>query len=190
MPVALAMLTPWLLRNYQVYGGLFPLNPGVETVTSHSSGNLTDIIWALRNLGWSFWAAAGRVYEIHLPIWFYVVVFGGISLAAGCGVAKYFMVRKPEANSPNPQRRLLMVLAAGTVLLILASLWSTLSYGLLTSWGKNLFIFALPITLLLSVGWQRISSNRVWNYSLPVLLCLTHILYLFGHVVPYFHGQN
>ncbi|OGC86488.1 MAG: hypothetical protein A2142_07970 [candidate division Zixibacteria bacterium RBG_16_48_11] len=188
LAVTALMVAPWFRFTSQTYGELLALNPGFELKSSLLNHSLVEYIIAGRNLFWSFWAAAGRAYEIHLPIWFYIFVFGGISLISIFGLTRFFQSVK-RSSSPNPFQFNLVVLSVfNFILLILASLWYSLSYPIMTSWGKNLFISILPIALLLALGWNQISSRRIWILSLPILLFISDLVYLFGQIRPYFYG--
>ena len=185
--VAAVLIIPWFFFTHKMYGEILALNPGFGTDFSfwHHSG--TEFYHVLRNLFWSFWAAAGRAYEIHLPIWYYVFVFGGITAVSGWGLLRLWLRRKNAAQLDSASLKIAGWSGLVLLLLVAASLWYSLSYQVMTSWGKNLYVGILPIALLLSLGWQQISANRYWLYFLPVLLLLTDLFYMFGYVFPHFH---
>lgn len=186
--VAAVLILPWFIFNHNVYGEILALNPGFGTDFSfwHHSG--TEFYHVLRNLFWSFWAAAGRAYEIHLPVWYYIIVLGGMTAISGWGLLKLWQRRKNAEQFDSASVKIAGWSALVLLLLVAASLWYSLSYQIMTSWGKNIYVGILPIALLLSLGWNQISSNKYWTYSFPLLLLLTDLFYLFGRVRPYFHG--
>jgi hypothetical protein len=179
--VAFIVVSPWMLHTLGTFGRLFAMNPGAEHAVSVEMGRF---LHASRNLFWSFWAAAGRTYEIHLPVWHYVVVFGGISALSGFGLLRHLSERD-EREDRLLCRTSLWFLAV-LVIAVAASLWYTLSYSVMTSWGKNLFVWIVPTSFLVAVGWSRISSRRWWLMLLPVILLLSNLVYVFVYVLPYF----
>ena len=186
--VATVLIMPWFFFTHKAYGEILAINPGFGTDFSfwHHSGS--EFYHVLRNLFWSFWAATGRAYEIHLPIWYYVIVFGGITVISAWGLLRLWLRRKNAEQLDSSSLKIAGWSGLLLLLLVAASLWYSLSYQVMTSWGKNLYVGMLPIALLFSLGWNQISSNKYWTYSFPVLLLLTDLLYLYGHVWPYFYG--
>lgn len=183
--VATALVVPWIMHTSNLYGAPLSVNPGVEM---SSSLTLTNSLQALKNLFWSFWAAAGRVYEIHLPVWYYLLIFGGLTMLAGLGWLGG-QVRREEGILVDGSvvglfRWMFLILAV----LVIASIGYTLAYKTMTSWGKNLYVWLLPISALMGVGWAQFSSGRYWVALFPLILFTTNLVYLFGCVIPYFHG--
>jgi len=181
------LVLPWLYFTQNIYGKPLFFYSGLEAKISIWAHFLPEYYRVARNLFWSFWAAAGRVYEIHLPSWYYIFVFGGMTAISGWGLSKLWLSRKNAAQSDSASLKIVGWSGLVLLMLVVTSLWYSLSYQVMTSWGKNLYVGMLPIALLFSLGWQQISANRYWLYSLPLLLLLTDLFYMFGYVFPHFH---
>jgi hypothetical protein len=182
------MLVPWFKHTSHFYGQILALNPGYDLSKGVFGPDIAEILHAIRNLFWSFWAAAGRAYEIHLPVIYYSVLFGGLSLMSGSGLIGLLLKFRDSCRLDAIQTKLVVLFLLNSAILVLGSLWYSLSYDIMTSWGKNLFVFILPVSLLISLGWRKVWSNKIWLYSLPLLLLTVHLIYLIACVYPYFHG--
>ncbi len=136
-----------VLRDFLVYGRPLVLTPGVERGFAVSGGQL---VWALRNLGWSFWLAFGRTYEIHLSPVLYVPVAGMLTAAALAGWWRF-------RGTPAVRSAALLIVVP-TALAVIASLVFTLSYppGTQTSWGKNLYPLLPLCAAFAGFGWTRV----------------------------------
>ncbi len=183
--VATILLLPWIMYTSKLYGLALSVNPGVKM-----AGFLTpaNSLHALSNLFWSFWAASGRVYEIHVPKWYYLSVFGGITIVAGLGCWEGLLKRKEEVLANSSLFRLFWWMFLILAVLVVASIAYTLAYETMTSWGKNLYVWLLPISALLGIGWTQISSSKHWTALFPLVLFMSNVIYLFGYVIPHFHG--
>ena len=186
--IAAVMVFPWFKFTGDTYGMPLAMNPGYETSQAINGQAGTTLLVSARNLFWSFWAAAGRAYEIHLPVWWYVLVFGGMTILAVLGLVKLFVRVRSSAGITSFQFNLIVLFFIAAVMLIVASLWYSLSYQIMTSWGKNLYVLILPIAILFSVGWTQISAGRIWVITPPMLLFVTNIVYPFGLARHYYHG--
>jgi len=186
--IAAVMVLPWFKFTGDTYGMPLAMNPGYETSQAINGQAGTTLLISARNLFWSFWAAAGRAYEIHLPVWWYILIFGGMTVLASLGLIKLFPMASSSANLSAFQFNLVVLSLVAAVALVAASLWYCLSYQVMTSWGKNLYVMLLPIALLFSLGWTQISSGRIWVVLPLVVLLVTDIVYLFGYICPYYHG--
>jgi 4-amino-4-deoxy-L-arabinose transferase-like glycosyltransferase len=135
-----------VLRNVLVYGDPLVITPGVEKGFSIS---LSQVLRALRNMGWSFWLAFGRTYEIHLSPAAYVIGSGILT-----GAALFGWWRRRE--SLDVRRKAWFFIVTGA-LGILASLAFTLSYppGIQTSWGKNLYPLLPLFAAFAAFGWKE-----------------------------------
>lgn len=180
---ACVLVIPWLIYTSSVYGQAFPINPEVPKINALTMGN---VLHAGRNLFWSFWAAAGRIYEIHLPVWCYVVVFGGVSLVTGFGLLRSFFRAKENRNTVNMEYDVIVWSVIILIILTVISIYG-FSHAVRTAWGKNLYVWMLPLAYLSGMGWTNISSRNYWLVLFPLTLFLTDIVYLFVFVLPYFY---
>ena len=154
----LAALVLLVVRNIVQYQEVLGIMPGRERDFAFS---LAHLIWALRNLGWSFWMAFGRIYEVVPPAFVYLLAVVPMVVAASAGWVKEWS---------DPQSRPLAWLAiAGVACGILLSLMLTMSYpeGTQTSWGKNLYPMLVPVAIVAVRGWERALVR--WPRALPLL---------------------
>lgn len=161
LPVLISLLL-MVARNVISYGEPLAVIPWRERAYGVS---LEGILWAFRNLAWSFWMAFGRLYEITAAPWVYVA-----TVAPMIGVAALGWLRR----GPTARDHEFLVLAmAGIGTGLLLSLLWTFAYpeGTQTSWGKNLFP-ALPfIALLFAGGWEQMRGGKVdWSGVFLLLL--------------------
>jgi hypothetical protein len=133
-----------VMRNLLVYGAPLVITPGAEMGLTMT---VSQFLRALRNIGWSFWLAFGRTYEIHLPPLAYVLLAGFLTGAALFG---WWRCRKDPAVKSNAA-----LMAAVLCLGVIASLGFTLSYpaGMQTSWGKNLYPLLPLFAVFAGFGW-------------------------------------
>ena len=149
-------------RNLALYHSLIVVYPGVETNWSFITGH---IVWAIRNLIWSFWLAFGRTYQITLPPVVYILTILPLTLGAAVGLAR----------TPAVHRRLIVTGIGTTIFAVVASLIYTFSYppGEMTSWGKNLYPVLPVIALLLALGWRYLTprpSSLVPRVAITLLI--------------------
>ncbi|MCI0531463.1 MAG: glycosyltransferase family 39 protein [candidate division Zixibacteria bacterium] len=189
LAIAFLMVLPWALLNLKTYGTMLPVNPSFHVNSVAFSAVPSELYHSLRNMFWSFWAAAGRVYEIHFPIWLYVFIFGGISLICVAGMLKGFLSNAGEdEDNDKAEKQVLAIGGIFVLLLLFGSLYHTLWGSLLTSWGKNLYVAILPLSILFSYGWLKVRTSKLWVFSLPVLLFILNLVFWWGYVRPYFYG--
>lgn len=184
----LGVILPWWVFCWKSYGTILPVNPGAAQHSYLGTDFGTALFHAIRNLFWSYWATAGRVYEIHFPAWVYVGIFGGISLLAMGGLTVPLSRRSSHLHLAPDQFKLAILAVLSIMLLLIVSLYYSLFGSLFTSWGKNLYVLHLFFASLLALGWRAISGKRLWLYLLPLGLLTINLVFLFGYVIPYFHG--
>jgi len=92
LSLALLISVWFFLFNFLRYDHPLAIRPGVETEFAPFHGAWDAWRWyqVIRNYNWSFWCAFGRIYEIHLPAWFYLVFFGLLSLLILYGAGRTF----------------------------------------------------------------------------------------------------
>jgi hypothetical protein len=155
--VAILML---LLRNLYQYGDMLVFAPREPKEFSFSPSH---VLWALRNLGWSFWFALGRTYDIRPSVSVFVVTTVPMMIVAFIG----------WVHSGIHQQNRHIVYLTGTAIVagVLASLFFTLSYpaGHQTSWGKNLYPAIVFIAFFFIQGWRNF---HVFNKNVVHVICL------------------
>ena len=133
-----------VLKNLSLTGSAIVLNTQVPFEWNVS---IASVVWSLRNLGWSFWLAFGRIYGITPPPVIYLVTAGSLTIAAVIGWWK----------SWRELRETGIILGAGIVLVVIASLYYTLTHpaGSITSWGKNLYCVLPFFSIGFAFGWEK-----------------------------------
>ncbi len=139
--VALAAIMPWwLLRNQLAYGNLL----GVDRGWAHLAGPwLERLTVTLSYLGWSFWAAFGRINEVRPPMPLLLLPWLLLLVAAARALRP---ARRALPLSPA-QRHALLLLGALSCLIALGTLKFGLDYG--QGQGRYLFL-ALPALAVLA----------------------------------------
>jgi hypothetical protein len=175
------LILPLVGRNLAIYG-----SPFGEARIDYSGVGLAGVARVLRNFGWSFWAAFGEFYGVHLPIAMYAVVFPLLTAGAVVGFARFLRAGSGaavEAVDIETRTRLrLLVLAA--VLTIGASISYSLSYVLMCSWGRYAFPALGAVSALFAFGWNSAwprAVRRQMSWLPPVCLLLGDVYYLWWY---------
>lgn len=142
-----------VIRNLIQYDQFFGINPGQNSDFNFS---FSQLIWALRNLSWSFVFAFGKLYQIHLHPFIYIAGLISISVPVLFGWRKRV----------NEQLRLVLFLVFSILCAVMLSLIYTLSYnqGAMTSWGKNIFPVLPLIAVFLANGMSSL-FKKFTNYA-------------------------
>jgi hypothetical protein len=139
--VALAAIMPWwLLRNQVAYGNLL----GVDLGWAHLAGPWPErLTVTLSYLGWSFWAAFGRINEVRPPIPLLLLPWLLLLAAA----ARALLSARHALPLSAAQRHALLLLGALSCVIVLGTLKFGLDYGQ----GQGRYLFpALPALAVLT----------------------------------------
>ncbi len=152
---ALLFMSPWLLRNYQLYGDVTALAPMLDVVGLQR--DRVDFWGAFQLMYRSYWGQLPCTFYPRALYWpFLMLVLGG-----GAGLA--FGWRRLTAA----QRALLYVLGGWFLLVVAAWIrWNAITPA---TGGRLLFPAAPALALLLAAGWSSL-RRLVWAWSafLPV----------------------
>lgn len=152
LSLALLISAWFFLFNFLRYGHPLAIRPGVETEFAPFHGAWDAWRWyqVIRNYNWSFWCAFGRIYEIHLPAWFYLVFFGPLALLILYGAGRTFFLwkqkRRVERLLDFKTTRFFLM---GLMLYAAAAFGFTASLPIECAWGKYVFPFLVPIWALM-----------------------------------------
>jgi hypothetical protein len=170
--VALVISGWFFLRNYNRYGNIFAFDPGFETISPLSNHTLADFWRVVRNMNWSFWAAAGRTYEIHLSPIVYVVVFLPFTLLAFAGAAKMVLSRLSVEDSEKrpfeisrPAFLMLIIVVAAEVL---AAMYYSLMYPINCAWGRYVYPALPAVAVLFVAGTYRMLGRALGGRVLQI----------------------
>jgi len=170
LPIVIIYGGFWLFEYYRE-GNFFlfpPLSVQSEQIT------LFRIYQVFRNFFWSFWAAFGRTYEIHLPAVLYVIIFLPVTLLAIVGIIKVIFFKSRFWQTNRIWGKFILI----TLLFFCASIYFSLHYSIFgtvnTSWGKNIFPVLPAVLALLVYGLKQVLSKGVKE----ILLTLAGICFV------------
>jgi len=150
--IALALLVPWLARNWAEYGSLLALDRG--NPSAHWP-LVSGSIKVARSLAGGFWAVSGVESEIRqLP---------GVSFLLSCVVGAGFALAALKRDetvrglSRSPTRNLTLACAVSLCFTVA----SAFSFGLRSGMphGRLLFGALLPIALVYAVGMRQLGAR-------------------------------
>ncbi|MFC1477189.1 glycosyltransferase family 39 protein [candidate division KSB1 bacterium] len=124
-----------------------------------------------RNFFWSFWAAFGRIYEIHLPSLLYVILFFPVCVISLHGLARTVFKREERPVESFYFNTYLLI----TGIFVVSSFFFSILFisGTNTSWGKNIFPILPAVLFLFVFGLYKSIGNRAKIIILLiVLVCL------------------
>ncbi|MDI6803078.1 MAG: glycosyltransferase family 39 protein [Bacteroidota bacterium] len=150
--IASALSLWFFIWNYTRYGSIIAISPGVSKILSIDEITLVDLWQTVRNINWSFWAAAGRIYQINLSPVFYLLIFLPVTLVALLGVIKTLLIRTYTTISSNNFN---IIFFAGTLMMLSSSYFSLMSVEH-SSWGKYVYPSLSFFIILLIYGVYQI----------------------------------
>lgn len=157
-----------VIRNYVQFDALVVTDPGYVKQFSFS---VDYLIYAVRNLTWSFWFAFGRTYQITPPIYIYLITIVPLLILSIIGIIKNF----------NKFNFVFIFAFFALGIVTLFSLYYTLTYpmGTATSWGKNLYPVISLTGILLAVGWNYLfKKHQIKIISLAIAMMLTGLIWV------------
>ncbi|HEX9118891.1 MAG TPA: hypothetical protein VGA61_22690 [Anaerolineae bacterium] len=97
--IGMLIATPWLLRNWQIYGDPMGTRLMLATIDRrHGPLGPADLWWLARGWFFSFWGKFGGAGHLALP-WPFYAVWGGLLLAAAGGWLLW-LVRDARRRAP------------------------------------------------------------------------------------------
>ena len=173
--LGLLIASPWLLRNWQLYGD--PLGWAlVRATVDQRLAPLTfaDLIWLARGLFGYFWGRFGPIGQVRLPEWAYPTALG-FTLFVLIGIFAYLrrylssalrQARglRPPTSDLRPLSSLLLLAAAPLLLLASIVQYSTIALG--TDQARLLWPAIAAIAVWVGVGltgwveWLRPQAQR------------------------------
>ena len=143
---ALALASPWLLRNWRLYGDPLGLELTRQTVDVRTAPwSWADTTWLLSGWFRSFWGKFGGAGHIPMPEWIYWLL-AAASILALAGVVKFWLTRGQAPARPA------LTLLALSVALTAAGIWRYSLLALGTDQGRLLFPAAGPLVTLFALG--------------------------------------
>ncbi len=180
---ALLIATPWLLRNWSLYGDLLGTEMVRQTVDLRTAPwSLDDTVWLLRGWFYSFWGKFGGAGHIPLPGWLYGVL-AVILAAALVGVVRLFLRGDWRAE----RRALALLLLA--VAAVALGIWQYSLMALGTDQARLLFPAIGPLVILLAGGLLAWLPERWTGHGAIVIGAAALVLGIYslmGVVVPAF----
>jgi 4-amino-4-deoxy-L-arabinose transferase-like glycosyltransferase len=180
---ALLIASPWLLRNWSLYGDPLGTEMVRQTVDLRTTPwSLGDTAWLLRGWFYSFWGKFGGAGHIPLPEPLYIVL-ALILFAAAAGVVRLYL-RKDWRE----ERRSLswLLLAVGAVAL---GIWQYSLVALGTDQARLLFPAIGPLAILLAAGllaWLPVRWTGHGAAAIGAAALALGLYSLVGVVIPAF----
>jgi 4-amino-4-deoxy-L-arabinose transferase-like glycosyltransferase len=141
---AMLIASPWLLRNWRLYGDPSGMAFVQQTIDLRTTAwTWADSAWLLRGWFLSFWGKFGAVGQIPYPAWLYWLLIGVTAIGI-IGVINIWMRAARERVAI-----LLLILTALTVAFGMGR-YSLIALG--TDQGRLLFPAIGPLLLLLALG--------------------------------------
>lgn len=145
LAVALVIASPWLIRNWRLYGDLLGYGLTQQTVDLRTDPwTFADTIWLMSGWFKSFWGKFGAAGHIPLPSWVYATL-AVVSAVALAGLLRAW--RKGPADT-----RAMLFLLAVSVLAVAFGIWRYSLIALGTDQGRLLYPAVSAIAILLVVG--------------------------------------
>ncbi|RCK76682.1 MAG: hypothetical protein IGBAC_1044 [Ignavibacteriae bacterium] len=153
-------------NNLLSYGKILPISPDGDKHYFIQSVTVTNVFQVIRNFFWSFWVAAGRIYQVHLEPIYYISIFFPITLIAIIGNVKYIFTPKLFFE----YRIYIFYLFVFIVFIfIFASFYYSLFYSNNPSWGRFVYPALGPILVLFVFGLTRIFNEKYAKYLFMTL---------------------
>ena len=173
---ALLCASPWLVRNWSLYGDPLGLSLAEQTVDVRSAPwTADDTLWLLRGWFVSSWGKFGGAGHIPMPGLIYRLLLA-LSVASGAGIVLR-LVRPADRH----QRRGILFLGlalAGTMLVM----WRYSLFALGTDQGRLLYPAAAPLAGLLAFGWLSWTPERHRELAARMIVFLGLLLSIYGLV--------
>jgi hypothetical protein len=178
---ALLIVSPWLLRNWHLYGDPSGMALIRQTIDQRTTPwTWADTHWLITGWFSTFWGKFGAVGHLEYPGWIYTL-FLGLTLLGAVGLLIAWL------RAPRSRPSILLLLLA--VLTVALGMWRYSLVALGTDQGRLLFPAIGPILLLLALGlaaWPW-SKARLWLGSgLVASLALITFYGLVGVIRPAF----
>lgn len=179
---ALLILTPWMVRNVQLYGDPFGWALVRATVDVRSGPvDLAVLDWLARGLFISFWGKFGPAGQIVYPDWLYLVC-GIATLAALVGLVLgglRLLRQRTWSTRLVPWGLLLLAIVLSLVTLIQ---YTGIALG--TDQARLLWPVIGPLAILVTAGWQEM--GRRLPRPLPLAPLVTAGLFVLALLIPIF----
>ncbi len=151
--IALAMISPWLWRNWRLFGD--PLGwPVVLATIDKRQGPLNGpaLLGLARGWFFSFWGKFGGAGQLALPVPLYVL-WGTVLAVAGAGWLRWLARRRrAQAGLLAETSPIDIVILVGAPVLAVLSILSYSRIALGTDQGRLLFPALAPLALLITAG--------------------------------------
>ncbi len=143
---ALLIGSPWLWRNWRLYGDPLGMTLVRQTVDQRMSPwTWTDTVWLFKGWFLSFWGKFGGAGHIPMPMWIYGAL-GGLTLISMIGLLRLWL--RPAARAQRPVIAF-FCLACVTVAI---GIWRYSLVALGTDQGRLLFPAVGPMAALFVMG--------------------------------------
>jgi Dolichyl-phosphate-mannose-protein mannosyltransferase len=188
--IALAIISPWLLRNWRVFGDPLGMKVVLATI-DRRQGPLGALDLAKLAKGWffSFWGKFGGAGQLSLPTPFYIL-WGVLLGAAGAGWLRWgAQYRRSHQGLLAETLPVDIVILVGAPALAVFSILSYSQIALGTDQGRLLFPALAPLSFLIAGGlaaWvpaQR--ASLAFGIGSGLMAALAAIALVTGIILPF-----
>ena len=154
--IGLLIASPWLIRNWSLYGDPLGLEMARQTVDQRvTPWAWPDTIWLLKGWFLSFWGKFGAIGHVALPTWLYT----GLTIVTAIstlGLVRYAIIsirqwiKRDRREAVHPPWFMTMLLVAFATVALVIGRYSLLALG--TDQGRLLYPAIAAIVLLFVVG--------------------------------------
>jgi len=191
--VGLLIASPWLVRNWLLYGDPLGLEMASQTVDLRlTPWTWADTVWLLRGWFLSFWGKFGAIGHIAYADWVYTLL-GLISAIAALGLLRigvaYFVGWRKRAEQNAFPAPMLLGLLLIAVLSVGVVMWRYSLLALGTDQGRLLYPALAAIVLLFVIGlfaWIPRQHDRTAALVLTGGMMLLSVGGLVLEVIPAF----
>ena len=174
--VALLLASPWLLRNWRVFGDPLGMRVVLATVDQRQGAlTLADLGWLARGWFLSFFGRFGGAGHLALPAPLYWL-WGGLCILAVTGWLRQGVhAQRRRQGLPGEISLPSLVVLLGAPVMTALSIVSYRAIALGTDQGRLLFPALAPLALLLAGGWAAWlpGNRRAWLPGLTAAVMAT-----------------
>lgn len=171
--IAILLSLNYFYTNYQTYGSLLPISPDSEKGYFFENISLSRVYHALRNYFWSFWAAAGRIYQIHLQDYQYLILFFPLTIISLLGNIKYFLKKNLKCDVDYKKY---IFIVFSVIVFSISALYFYFLFEKHTAWGRYLYPNLASYLILLVFGLTQILEEKYTKLTFLYLFAIQVII--------------
>lgn len=179
--IAIIISLDYFHTNYKIYGSVIPISPDIEKKYFLEYISLNRIFHAFRNYFWSFWAAAGRIYQIHLEAYQYALLFFPITIISLVGNIKYLLNKDKLKNQTDYGKYFLFFFSA--ILCFLSAIYFYFLFEKNPAWGRYIYPNLAAYLVLFVFGVNQLINEKYQKFIFILLFSVQVIINIYFLVV-------